>query len=392
MSPVCVIGIKGYKVIEMQSKAKVSQVHVEPEQAPRACPYCGGGRLRSKGRYKRRARHLRHFGQESELIIHCRRYRCVGCSKTFVPPLPGIRPWRHSTEPFRDQVYRDHHDGICGRCVAQRHRIGSATVERVYQERTIRKAKERMSLQCPQMLGIDEHTLHKGYRFATTFCDLKNHRVFDVMEGRSEKDLEAFLSRLKGREQVQLVCIDLSSPYRHLIRKWFPRARIVADRFHVIRVVLYHIMKLCRQIVPDLAYQRGWNNVLRKHAGNLTANQQIRLRRLFERFPALQGVHEFKEKLCTLLNIKTQTQRDCRRHIAQLGEYLAELGNSNLSQMQTLAQTLTSWQEEIACMWRFAKNNGITEGFHRKMKLIQRRAYGFRNFNNYRLRVIAQCG
>jgi transposase len=43
-------------------------------------------------------------------------------------------------------------------------------------------------------------------------------------------------------------------------------------------------------------------------------------------------------------------------------------------------------------MWRFARNNGITEGFHRKMKLIQRRAYGFRNFENYRLRVIAQCG
>jgi transposase len=57
-----------------------------------------------------------------------------------------------------------------------------------------------------------------------------------------------------------------------------------------------------------------------------------------------------------------------------------------------LANTLKSWQEEIACMWRFTKNNGITEGFHRKMKLIQRRAYGFRNFNNYLLRVIAQYG
>lgn len=43
-------------------------------------------------------------------------------------------------------------------------------------------------------------------------------------------------------------------------------------------------------------------------------------------------------------------------------------------------------------MWRFTKNNGITEGYRRKMKLIQRRACGFRNFKNYRLRVIAQCG
>jgi len=43
-------------------------------------------------------------------------------------------------------------------------------------------------------------------------------------------------------------------------------------------------------------------------------------------------------------------------------------------------------------MWRLTKNKGISEGFHRKMKLIQRRAYGFKNFKNYRLRVIAQCG
>ena len=46
---------------------------------------------------------------------------------------------------------------------------------------------------------------------------------------------------------------------------------------------------------------------------------------------------------------------------------------------------------KIGRMWRFSRSNGITEGFHRKMKLIQRRAYGFRNFNNYRLRVLAQC-
>ena len=62
------------------------------------------------------------------------------------------------------------------------------------------------------------------------------------------------------------------------------------------------------------------------------------------------------------------------------------------SPLQTLAATITGWIEPIACMWRTTRNNGITEGFHRKMKLIQRRAYGFRNFENYRLRVIAQCG
>ena len=57
-----------------------------------------------------------------------------------------------------------------------------------------------------------------------------------------------------------------------------------------------------------------------------------------------------------------------------------------------LAETFDSWKEEIARMWRFTKNNGITEGFHNKMEMISRRAFGFRNFENYRLRVRVLCG
>ena len=57
-----------------------------------------------------------------------------------------------------------------------------------------------------------------------------------------------------------------------------------------------------------------------------------------------------------------------------------------------LAETISEWFAPIIRMWRFTKNNGITEGFHRKMKLIQRLAFGYKNFENYRLRVLVQCG
>ncbi|MDA7865390.1 transposase [Akkermansiaceae bacterium] len=60
--------------------------------------------------------------------------------------------------------------------------------------------------------------------------------------------------------------------------------------------------------------------------------------------------------------------------------------------LEMLTQTLSNWMERIACMCLFTRNNDITEGFHRKMKLIQRRAYEFKNFENYRLRIIARCG
>src|SRR5690606_18256971 len=124
--------------------------------------------------------------------------------------------------------------GICPSVMAKMRGLGSATVGRIYREFTERKARERESLLCPQILGIDEHRVHRGMPFATTFCDLKNRRIFDIVPGRSQSELAGFLSRLRGRDKVKVVCLDLSSPYRALVRRWFPNARIAAGRFHVI--------------------------------------------------------------------------------------------------------------------------------------------------------------
>ncbi|MFN9408920.1 MAG: transposase, partial [Akkermansiaceae bacterium] len=96
--------------------------------------------------------------------------------------------------------------------------------------------------------------------------------------------------------------------------------------------------------------------------------------------------------VCQLMRKKHQQAIHCRPLAERFIQLISQLANSHFSPLVTLAKTLDSWREESACMWRFTKNNPITERYHIKMKLIQRRAYGFRNFNNYRLRVIAQCG
>ena len=68
-----------------------------------------------------------------------------------------------------------------------------------------------------------------------------------------------------------------------------------------------------------------------------------------------------------------------------------ELKYCKLESMVTLGETLESWSTEIVRMWRFARTNSITEGFHTKMEMISRRAYGFRNFENCHLRVRVLC-
>ena len=392
MSPIGTwIGLKGYRVIRSQSKPALRAV-VEPEQDPSCCRHCGGSRLHSKGRYERRVKHLQSFGAPVELVVECRRFQCLECRRSFVQPLPGIQPGRHSSEPLREHIFHRHEEGTCVSHLALLMEMGQATIERIYHQFTVRKARERKDWQCPAVLGIDEHTLHKGCRFATTLCDLRNHCVFDVVEGKSPRELEAFFASLQGRERVRVICIDMSNSYRSLIRRYFPNARIVADRFHVIRIVQHHFLALMRSIAPALKNHRGSLAALRKRPDRLTPTQRQRRDELFTRYPAFAPLYEQMQALCDLLRNKHCKKSECRPLAEQLLYTIEQLRKSGFAALATLAHTLASWSEEIACMWRFTRNNGITEGFHRKMKLIQRRAYGFRNFNNYRLRVIAQCG
>ncbi|MGJ3242598.1 MAG: transposase [Opitutales bacterium] len=124
----------------------------------------------------------------------------------------------------------------------------------------------------------------------------------------------------------------------------------------------------------------------------MTPRQRQRRDRLLAENPVLGPLYERLCQLHALMNQTHRTKRECRPLIRQLLDHIHALRNTNIAQLQSLGNTLQTWQEPIACMWRLTRNNGITEGFNRKLKLIQRRAYGFRNFYNYRLRAIAQCG
>jgi transposase len=88
---------------------------------------------------------------------------------------------------------------------------------------------------------------------------------------------------------------------------------------------------------------------------------------------------------------KHRTRKRCVHLVSRFLTALDQLRHSGRAQLVTLGETLHSWQQEIATMWRFTRNNGITEGFHTRMEALQRQAYGFRNFDNYRLRVTIMC-
>lgn len=360
--------------------------HHEPH-----CPHCGASDLRKKDKARREVWHESIGLRRVLLRFSVCKYHCRSCGKYFRQRLDGIMPWQRSTEALKRQVYRQHTHGISRKSLGRSFRKSDSTIARYYDQMYELENRKLLTLQIPRVLGIDEHFFSRQMRFATTLCDLKRRRVFDVAPGQSNAALAPYLSELKGKNRVRVICMDLSESYRSIARNYFPRALVVADRFHVVRLALHHLMKTCRQIDPDLSSRRGTVKLLQKHACNLTGRQQNRLSEYLSQQPAIAGIYRFKEELMSMLTAKQQTKVQCRILVYRLLEAIAELKQSGFGDCRKLGRTLESWQVEIGRMWRFSRSNGITEGFHRKMKLIQRRAFGFRNFENYRRRVRALC-
>jgi len=325
-------------------------------------------------------------------MIKGHKYYCYGCNKYFNQRFPGIGKYQRATQNLKRQVFHHHTQGTSQKDLARDLKIGKATIERWYHERYVHEYKRINTPSLPRALGIDEHFFSKKQGYATTFCDLTKNKIFDIVKGRSSKDLEKYLKNLANKERVKVICIDLSNTYRAIIRKYFPKAKIVADRFHVIRLINHRCMQTYHHIDENIRYQRGLLAALKTNPENLTLKNLQKRDEYLADNPSIKHIYHFKQKLHRLLMKRHCTAKNCERLIPfyiRMVEQLKEIGFPHLAK---LGRTLHEWRDEIVRMWRFTKNNGITEGFHRKMKLIQRRAYGFRNFENYRLRVKVLCG
>ncbi len=385
-----VLGLPGYQITgieEISGEVRITARHA----GPLSCPNCNSGRLRAKDRRVRLVRHDSWTLRPVVVELETRKWRCCECGRYFWQRFPGIQPRRRASERFRRMISLRHWDGVSRRRLAQRERIGSATVERWFQDFLRLRASERISAVCPRVLGIDEHFFTRKLGYATTFCDLEHHKVFDVVLGRSQAALESYLQKLRGKARVRVVAMDLASAYRALVLKYFPRASIVADRFHVIRLINHHFLACWREIDPVGARRRGLLSLMRRHRHNLRPEQPLKLAAYLDHFPAVREIYRFKQRLCYLLLKKHRTRRQCIPLARRFLKAVHQLRQAGLPQLVQLGETLNSWSEEIARMWRFTRNNGITEGFHTKMEVLQRQAYGFRNFNSYSLRVKMMC-
>lgn len=385
-----IINLPKFKIIDIEQSSFLEiKASYEGEVS---CIHCDSMRLRKKDTFIRKVRHI-SFGQRlTRLHIKAHKFRCEDCGKYFNQRFPGLMPYKRSTESFRHEVFSKHHDGLTQKKLSDRLQVGQATVERWYQDVLHLEGRKLDKSRWPRVLGIDEHFFTRKKGYATTFVDLSKHKTFDVTLGRSERALAPYLRRHQGRDRVQVVVMDLSDTYRAIARKHFSNAMIVADRFHVVRLVNHQFMETWKLLDPERRKNRGLISLMRRHHKDLRTDQKKKLREYLKEVNGLERVYEFKHSLMKLLLMKHKTKKQCRSLVRVFLQMIEQLKESGLEPMIALGKTLDKWKEEIVRMWRFTKTNSITEGLHNKMERISRNACGFRNFQNYRLRVRVHCG
>ncbi len=320
------------------------------------------------------------------LKILKRRFRCGSCKKVFTEPISGIRKGFKTTQRYRLGLKWACDNFVDLKRVQRAYNCSAGLVYKVFYEMLELKLREKQNNPWPKTIGIDEHSFRRGFRrreFATVLVDYPNKKIFEVGEGKTADGLTHTFAHITGRENVRNVVLDMSDPFKKFARENFPNAKLVADHFHVVRLLNPIINKARTEITGDKR-SNPVRRLLLFNGKRLEYFERKALYHWLDYHPKLKEIYHFKEALHGLYRC-----RGYDRAKRALTNILDRMAMSLLPEIISLRKTLMKWRNEILNYFITGLTNGRTEGFNNLAKLLQKRAFGFRSFTNYRLRLLS---
>jgi transposase len=216
----------------------------------------------------------------------------------------------------------------------------------------------------------------------TIFIDYKNRRPRELVLGRSSTTLVQAIGHIEGKDRVQNVVMDLSRSYKSFVRDYFPNAEITADKFHVLHLLTPAINRLRKTYTGD-DRKNPIRRLLLCSSKKLDYFKRKVIWEWLDDKQDLRELYHYKEALLSFYRIRGHSK--ARRALIKLTD---QMGTSKLKEVRSLRNTLRKWSTEILNYFTTGLTNARTEGFNNVAKTIQKRGYGFKNPENYRLRVL----
>lgn len=401
------LGLEGFTVLDTIEDDEQVEVLVELKAGAGACPDCGCVSTHVHERTDVRVRDIAVHGKPTRLIWRKRRFRCESseCDRaTFSEDHPEIPPRARTTLRFRRHLARR------AKWAAVSHVASEERASWWLVWRSITEAVDPTPADARPVrrLGIDEASFRRGLRFHTAFVDLDRPRLLDLVPGRTKRSVTDWVNdRPPGwRAGIAEVVIDPFDAYRQAVEEALPQVRLIVDKFHAVRLANQALDAVRRRLQREAGRRRSrrsrsvapsrWGRalfssrrVLVKARERLTAPERDRLERAFLADPTgeLRRAWLLKEGFRDWYLAGGRAQA-----WAGLKRWYADVERSGIGEFAELARTVRAWEPELLAHFDSGATNGPTEGITNLVKVVKRQGFGYRNFENFRLRVLYRCG
>jgi transposase len=241
-------------------------------------------------------------------------------------------------------------------------------------------------------LGLDEFTIHKGHgHFRLVISAPELGIILDVLPDRSKESLETWFTQ-RGTAwcaNVEVCCADMWDAYHTVAKTKLPNAQPVVDRFHVTKNLNDAVTTARRTIQKQAdeatqAILKGCRWLLVKNREKLTDEERAQLDKMLEASPELKTCYDLKEDFRTWFDQTTDRETADKT----LSEWQDKAKATKLRSLQAFVKTLDNWREGILNYFNGRHSNGFAEGVNLKIKMLNRRGFGYRNFAHFRLHIL----
>ena len=365
-------GLQADKVTEGKDNDGIDSVFVDCRQKKRCrCTACGSLNSHVNAKKVRTVRDLDIAGKRLYLNITVHQYQCQEvipgkkkqiCGKTFWDKPEMIREKAQVTIRFEKELVSSALDTSFQK-VADKYGVSDMTVKRALDRYFEEKEKWREDhLYCPIGIGIDEN--HIAGQYCLVIVDLDQHRLLDMYRDKDPETVRSVLEKLKEKERLQYVTMDLSSEYRACVREVFgQKISIIADHYHVQNLFMAAMLdtkkKLEEQLGAEMKRDISFNiNKLRKNLEDLTDTDKEEMSRMFKAMPGLDTAYALKEAFRSIYNYKNRSaaEKAFERFCKEIPE------DSAFEVFRKKAKTIRQWHKEVFNYFDYdGASNGFTE-------------------------------
>jgi transposase len=386
------LGVKSLRVRGARFESRGVVVEVRP---PRRKPRCGVCGRPSPGYDSCPPRLWRHLALGRTAFWLSYAPRRVECRQhgVRVEQVPWAEHDSHFTREFEEMVawlaQRMDKSATC-QLMAINWRTVGTIVERVVAQRLDARRLEELYL-----IGVDEVSHRRHHQYLTVVVDHLKSRVVWMGEGKGEETLNGFFDELGNDRTQQLTHVtqDLSAAFSKVVKQRAPQAVQVFDRFHVQKLANEALDEVRRDEVRQVAGTEAAAGVkksrwaLLKNPWNLTLRQGEKLREVQRLNRRLYRAYLLKESLA-----RGMDYRQPARATEHLTAWCQWARRSKLKSFVRLSKTVRRHQPGIVAYTQTGLSNGVVEGLNNKIRLVMRRAYGFRNTAALKAMVFLCCG